>query len=212
MPYKLKDGVYAVKCRHPHCTFDVRFEIDQMIMGITEQDVETEARRLAREMAFTKHDAIHGTKHSLKNPDIRKASGVCQLVGAYQQPVIDEHREVSHREFRKGEVILRKGDQAATVCQVIRGSAYPLRNASHRYNAGDCFGIAALLQSKSRTADIVAGKDGTRIAFFNVLELSRKSPKKAKFLYDRAMADIFAVIEDLEQTISQLEHKLKKVS
>ena len=68
MPYKLKNGVYAVKCRHPHCTFNVRFEIDQTIMGITEQDVDTEARRLARDMALTKHDAIHGTKHSLKNP------------------------------------------------------------------------------------------------------------------------------------------------
>jgi hypothetical protein len=212
MPYKLKNGVYAVRCRQPQCTFDVRMEIDQMIMGITEQDVETEARRLAREMALTKHDAIHGTKHSLKNPEIRKMSGVCQLVGAYQEPVSGEARDVTHREYKKGEVILRKGDSAGTVCQVIRGSAYPLRNASHHYHAGDCFGIAALLQRKSRTADIVAGKDGTRIAFFNVLALSRTSPKKARFLYDRAMADVFAVIADLEQTIDRLEQKLEKVS
>jgi len=212
MPYKLKNGVYAVKCRHPHCTFNVRFEIDQTIMGITEQDVDTEARRLARDMAVTKHDAIHGTNHSLKNPEIRKVSGACQLVGAYQEPVGEEGRQVFEREYKKGEVILRKGDSASTICQVIRGSAYPLRNTAHRYNAGDCFGIAALLQRKSRTADIVAAKDNTRVAFLNVLELSRKSPKKARFLYDRAMADVFTVIEDLEKTIDRLENRVKKVS
>jgi CRP-like cAMP-binding protein len=210
MPYKLKGGIYAVKCRHVGCSFNTRFEIDQNIMGMTEQDVELEARRLARDMAQTKHDAIFGNKHGLKNPEVRKVSGVHQLVGAHQELLLDGVKDVIHQEYKKGEVILIKGESASTICQVIRGFAYPLRNKEHRYNSGDCFGVAALLQRQSRTADIIAGKDGTRIAFFNVLDLSRKNPKKARFLYDQAMEDVFKVIRNLEDTVDRLEQKLER--
>ena len=65
MPYKLNGGVYSVRCRHPYCGFNVRFDIDQNIMGVSEGDVEYEARRLARDMAMTKHEAIYGMKHML---------------------------------------------------------------------------------------------------------------------------------------------------
>ena len=210
MPYKLKGGVYAVKCRHAGCSFNTRFEIDQNIMGMTEQDVELEARRLARDMAQTKHDAIFGNKHSLKNPEVRKVSGVHQLVGAHQELLLEGAKEIVYHEYKKGEVILKKGEDTSTICQVIRGFAYPLRNKDHRYSAGSCFGVAALLQRQSRTADIIAGKDGTRIAFFNVLELSRKNPKKARVLYDQAMEDVFSVIRDLEDTVDRLEQKLER--
>jgi hypothetical protein len=52
MPYKLKNGIYAVRCRYPRCTFHSQFEIKQNIMGMTEKDVEIEAKRIARDMAL----------------------------------------------------------------------------------------------------------------------------------------------------------------
>jgi len=40
MPYKLKNGVYKVRCRHPGCSFNSEIKIEQKIMGMTEKDVE----------------------------------------------------------------------------------------------------------------------------------------------------------------------------
>ena len=151
MPYKLKNGIYAVRCRYPRCTFHSQFEIKQNIMGMTEQDVEIEAKRIARDMALIKHDAIHATRHTLRNPDIRKVSGSYELIGAapredgggrYGAPA---REDVFYKEYSRGEVILRKGDDATSVCEVVRGSAYPERNRNYRYRQGDCFGAAALL-------------------------------------------------------------------
>ena len=208
MPYKLNGGVYSVRCRHPYCGFNVRFDIDQNIMGVSEKDAEYEAKRLARDMAITKHEAIYGMKHSLKHPEIRRVAGSFDLFGPNLKVVTEN--SVSYREFEKGECILRKGDDGATICQVVRGSAFPGQNKSHRYNRGDCFGAAALLAHQNRTADIIAGKDGTRIAFYNVIALSKKNPNKAKKLYTKVMEDIFTIISNLEYKISSLEKKLQR--
>jgi hypothetical protein len=82
MPYRLNKGIYAVRCRHPSCPFHAQLEIVEVIMGVTESDVETEARKLARDMAQVKHDSLHGRQHSLRNPKIRMVSGTIQLMGA----------------------------------------------------------------------------------------------------------------------------------
>jgi hypothetical protein len=208
MPYKLNGGVYSVRCRHPYCGFNVRFDIDQNIMGVSEGDVEYEARRLARDMAMTKHEAIYGMKHSLKHPEIRRVTGSFDLIGPDHKVV--EDNTVLYREFEKGESILRKGDDAATICEVVRGSAFPRQNKAHPYNRGGCFGAAALLAQQNRTADIIAGKDGTRIAFYDVIALSKKNPNKAKKLYTKVMKDVFTVISNLEHKISSLEKKLQR--
>ena len=81
MPYKLKNGIYVVRCRYPRCTFHSQFEVKQNIMGMTQKDVEIEAKRIARDMALIKHDAIHAARHSLRNPEIRKVSGSYELIG-----------------------------------------------------------------------------------------------------------------------------------
>ncbi len=80
MPYRLKKGVYAVRCRYPHCTFNTRLEIDTVIMGMTEDDVEAEAMKMAKGMAMVKHDSLHGRRHPLLNPEIRRVAG-------YNQPI-----------------------------------------------------------------------------------------------------------------------------
>ena len=107
-------------------------------------------------------------------------------------------------------MILKKGEDAAAVCEVVSGYAYPMRNKNHRYRAGDCFGAAALVSGQSRTADIAAGTDGTRVAFYNIIELSKQNPKKARYLFNQVMEDTFKVIRDLEVSIDKLEQQIEK--
>jgi hypothetical protein len=216
MPYKLKNGIYAVRCRYPRCTFHSQFEITQNIMGMTQKDVEIEAKRIARDMALIKHDAIHAARHTLRNPEIRKVSGSYELIG----PVSRKGEEsayasaksngVHYEEYRRGQVILRKGDDATSVCEVIRGSAFPERNRSHRYRAGDCFGAAALLMKHRRTCDVVAGSDGTKVAFYNLIEMSKNDPKKARELFSAVMEDTFKVIQDLEKSIDRTKKEIER--
>jgi hypothetical protein len=82
MAYKLKNGVFAVRCRHEGCPFNTRITITQNLMGMTEQDVEIEAKKLARDMGRNKHDAVYGKTHTLESPEIHKVAGVYQTFGA----------------------------------------------------------------------------------------------------------------------------------
>ena len=75
MAYRLKDGVYSVRCRHPGCNFDTQIKVETNLVGVTEKDVEQEAMKIARDMANTKHHALYGTRHYLENPLIRKVGG-----------------------------------------------------------------------------------------------------------------------------------------
>jgi hypothetical protein len=209
MPYKLKNGIYAVRCRYPRCTFNVQLEIEQNLAGMTQKDVEDEAKRLVRDMAMIKHDAVHGTRHTLRNPEIRKVSGSYELIGA-SPGGYGAAGGVRYQEFQKGEIILKKGEDATAVCEVVSGYAYPLRNKNHRYNTGDCFGAAALVAGQSRTADIVAGTGRTQVAFYNIIELSKHDPKKARHLFNQVMDDTFKVIRDLEGSIDKLERQVEK--
>jgi len=216
MPYKLKNGIYAVRCRYPHCPFNSQFEIKQNIMGMTEQDVEIESKRIARDMALIKHDAMHATRHTLRNPEIRKVSGSYELIGpaprngaegGYAAPT---RADVYYKEYGRGEVILKKGDDATSVCEVVRGSAYPERNRTHRYRQGDCFGAAALLAKRQRTCDVVAGSDGTKVAFYNLIELSKSNPKKAREMFSAVMEDTFKVIQGLEKSIDRTQKEIER--
>jgi hypothetical protein len=82
MAYKLVKGRYAVRCRHPGCPFHTQLNIETNLMGMTEADVELEAHKLAKDMAFTQHDAVYGTRHPLKDPEIHKVGGSYQRIGA----------------------------------------------------------------------------------------------------------------------------------
>ena len=148
MPYRLNKGVYAVRCRHPRCTFDAHLEIVDTIMGMTEADVGTEARKMARDMASVKHDSLHGRHHTLHKPEIRMVSGHIQLNGAGHALNTPHPVDFYEREYMKGDVILKKGEGAAVVCEVLHGVAYPARNKDHKYALGDCFGVAALLPNR----------------------------------------------------------------
>ena len=201
MPYQLKNGVFLVRCRYPGCPFATQVSTEQKIMAMTEQDVEREAKNLVRDIAMTKHDAVYGTRHTLRNPEVRRISGTYQLIGQPEGTAEPQSKEVFYRDFDKGEVILQEGDEATTLCEVIRGSAFADRNRSHRYGVGNCFGASALLANHSRTCNVIAGVDGTRVAFYNLINLSKKNSKKASRLFQSVMEDTLRVIQDLESSI-----------
>ena len=215
MPYKLKNAIYSVRCRYPRCTFHSQFEIEQNIMGMTEQDVEIEAKKIARDMALIKHDAIHATRHTLRNPDIRKVSGSYELVGPAPRRRnsttygVARQKDVYYKEYQRGEVILKKGDDATSVCEVMRGSAYPERNRSHRYREGDSFGAAALLARHQRTCDDSPSKIYQLLCLYNLIELSKANPKKAREMFSAVMEDTFKVIQNLEKSIDRTKKEIE---
>jgi CRP-like cAMP-binding protein len=208
MPYRLNKGIYSVRCRYPGCPFNDQIEIEQTIMGVTESDVELEARKTARDAALVKHDSIYGRRHGLTNPEVRRVSGTCQAVGSSSHASAPMPQGVRVREFRRGEVILKRGDEATSVCEVLQGVAWPTHNRMHKYGAGDCFGVAALLPNHSRMADIVAGIDRTMVAFYNLVEMSQSDPRNASRLFNCVMEDTLRVIDQLDKTT----HRLRKTA
>ena len=196
MPYRLHKGVFMVRCRQPGCSFNVHMEITQNLMGMTESDVETEARKTARDMAQVRHDSLHGRSHQLHNPEIRMTSGAVQLTGA--GPVSGaEHQAASQvREFDKGDLIVREGEAATTVCEVLKGVAVPVCNEQHKYSRGDCFGVSSLLPKHRRLTDVVAGSDRTTIAFYDLTELRKTDPGKAGQLFSILIEDTLKLVSE----------------
>ena len=209
MPYRLKKGVYAVRCRHPHCPFNDRFEIDENIMGMTESDVRWEALKMARNAAMVKHDSIYGRKHVLENPEVRMVGGSCLAVGITAQAAAPAPRGVDIRRYDKGDVIMKEGADATTVCEVLEGTAFPARNRAHRYAPGDCFGWAPFLPNHGMS-DVVAAQDRTSVAFYDLHLLSRSDPEVASKLLARAMEDSLRVIGELGRTVQRLRREMQK--
>lgn len=81
MSFRLKEAVYKVRCRAPGCTFTSEFAIKENLMGVTEADIDTEAIKIAKNMAFIKHDALLGRKHQLANPEVFRVSGSYERIG-----------------------------------------------------------------------------------------------------------------------------------
>ncbi len=61
-------------------------------------------------------------------------------------------------------------------------------------------------------ADIVAGENGTMVAFYDMRELSQTCrPEKASELYNEAMEDIFRVLTWLEDHADTLEKQVARL-
>lgn len=216
MSFRLKEAVYKVRCRAPGCTFTSEFAIKENLMGVTEADIDTEAIKIAKNMAFIKHDALLGRKHQLANPEVFRVSGSYERIGGLTSGSVfapaqgPTAQEPAHT-FRRGGLILSKQESAALVVEVIRGSA---QNAGHpglRYRPGAMVGTATIFHQKSRPADIVAAEDNTIVTVHDVKELTRTNPARARELYDRALEDVFHVLLHLQDYSSSLEKKLKKL-
>ena len=224
MSFRLKEGVFRIRCREPGCPFNSEFAVKENIMGLTEADVDSEALKIARNLGFIKHDALYGRKHQLVNPEVTKVSASYDHLGAgpaghpsggpaaHPAAAPAQHAPaVPTKTYARGDVIIRKGESAVTVCEVVRGSAMNEKLPDMVYRAGSTFGSAAIFRQKNRMADIVAGEDGTTIAFYNIRELSKTNPAKARELYDEAMEDLFHILGYLEDYAASLEKKVRSL-
>jgi CRP-like cAMP-binding protein len=216
MALKLKEVVFRVRCREPGCPFTSDFSVKENIMAATQEDVDSEALKIARDQAVTKHDAIYGRKHPMTKPEIHKVAGAYEQIGAAPAPTTAAASERQQRAmqtagFDRGERIVAKGERATAVCEVIRGSAVNEMRPGIVYRPGATFGAAALFEGRRRMASIVAAEDGTLVGFYDMRELTRTDPAKAHELYNEAMEDIFNVLAYLEQYSASLEKKLAKL-
>jgi hypothetical protein len=59
--------------------------------------------------------------------------------------------------------------------------------------------------------DIVAGEDGTTIAFYDLRVLAKSNPAKARELYDESMEDIFHILNYLEEYADSLEKQVSRL-
>ncbi len=215
MALRLKEVVFRVRCREPGCPFTSDFSVKENIMGATQDDVDSEALKIARDQAMTKHDAIYGRKHMMLNPDTHKVAGAYETIGpaapAGRSRLDGAGEPVRTRRFDKGEKIVAKGERATTVCEVVRGSATNEARPGIVYRPGSTFGAAALFEHKKRMASIIAAENDTLIGFYDMRELTRTDPAKARELYNEAMEDIFHVLAYLEDYSESLEKRIAKL-
>ncbi len=219
MSFRLKEALYKVRCRQPGCPFNAEFAVKENIMGATEADVDSEAIKIAKNLGFIKHDAVYGRNHQLLTPEVSKISATYDRLGAAPsvapRPLAQQATAslaAPTRAFKRGDIILKRGDSAATVCEVLRGFAINEKLPDLHYKIGSTFGAAAIFRQKNRMVDIVAGEDGTTIAFYNIKELAQTNPTKARELYAEAMEDIFHILGYLEAHAAELEKKLARLT
>ena len=81
MSFRLKEAVFKVRCREPGCPFFSEIVVKENIMAATEQEVDAEAQKVARDLGFTKHDALFGRMHPMSNPEVSKVSGSYEHLG-----------------------------------------------------------------------------------------------------------------------------------
>ncbi len=213
MGYKLKEALFRVRCREPGCPFVSDFLVKENLWGATEADVESEAWKLAKDLGITRHDAIHGKRHPMIDPDIHKIRSSYEVIGVtgVRRPLMPSPRlgeAINTRRYEKGDRIIAKGESATTVCEVVRGSAFNEHRKKLVYRPGATFGAAGLFENKRRMADIVAGENGTIIAFYDMRELWTSDREKAKELSNEAMEDIFRVLSWLEKHTDALEKQV----
>jgi CRP-like cAMP-binding protein len=216
MSFRLKEAVYRIRCREPGCTFTSEFKVRENFMGVTEADVDSEAIKIAKNMAFIKHDALLGRKHQLANPEIFKVSSSYDRTGGLTADSVfsqqaEAKQAVPGRAFRKGDLIMKKDENSALVIEVLRGS---IQNAGYpglRYRPGAMVGSASVFHQKSRPADIVAADDDTAVTVHDVRELTHSNPARARELYDRALEEVFSVLVHIGDTCVSLQKKVKKL-
>ena len=210
MSYCLKKGIYRVKCNEENCTFDIKLEITNNIIAITEKEVDAETKKFVYEIAKLKHDELYLDKHILNKRSIEKISAIYEAVDSRKSSITIQKEPIIYKEYKKGDIIIGKDDIFYTVCEVVKGSAFQDKNKNKVYNIGDNFSASDLIINQNRIVNIIAGQDNTTIAFYNLKELSKKDPSKAKELYKKSIEDIFEIITSMELVINKLDNLLEK--
>jgi len=216
MAFKLKEALFRVRCREPGCPFVSDFLVKENLQGATEADVESEAWKLAKDIGINRHDAIHGKRHSMIDPEVHRIRSSYEMIGASSRaraPIAPSRlgESINTRRYDKGDRIIAKGERATTVCEVVRGSAYNEHRPKLVYRPGATFGAAGLFENKRRMADIVAGESGTIIAFYDMRELFTSDRDKFMELNSEAMEDIWRVLSWLEDNAAALEKQVARL-
>jgi hypothetical protein len=216
MSLRLKEIIYKVRCTVPGCAFNTEISVKENLMGMTEADVDSEAYKIAKNQAYIKHDSLYGRRHPLSNPDIDKVTARYERFGpvitdAVSAPAAPKPSGGIIKAYSKGDKIIRRGESATTICEVLRGSAFNEKRPEKTYRTGATFGAAALFEQAQRLADIIAGEDNTTIAFYNMRQLTKTDAVKARELYNAAMEDIFEIIMYLEQHSASLEKQIERL-
>ena len=211
MSYCLKKGIYEVKCKEENCPFEIRLEITNNITAITEKEVDLEVKKFVTEIAKLKHDELFKNKHSFNKKSVEKISAIYEAVDSRKSSIIIQSEPIIYKEYKKGDIIIGKDDVFYSVCEVVKGSAFQDKNKNKIYDVGDNFGASELIINQNRIVSIIAGEDKTTIAFYNLKELSKKDPGKAKELYKKSMEDFFEIIGSMEEVINKLDSSLEKV-
>ena len=200
MSLRLKEAVYRIKCRAPGCTFVSEAPIRENIMGATERDVDTEVLKIAKNLAFIKHDAMHGRKHDLTNPEIMKVSAQYERLGG--GIVQGSERAPNVHTFARGQVIYGKEEDGSAVFEVLRGSVRNVRYNEITYSPGSGFATGTLFGHPGAFAGVVAATDDTVVSRHDFGELQRSNPAEARRLYEMAMGDLFRLIAALEKRVA----------
>ena len=198
MSLRLKEAVYRIKCRAPGCTFVSEAPIRENIMGATERDVDSEVLKIAKNLAFIKHDAMHGRKHDLTNPEIIKISSQYEHLGIAQ----GSERAPNVHALARGQVVYGKDEGGSVVFEVLRGSARNVRYNEITYSAGSGFATGSLFGHPGAFAGVVAAADDTVVVRHDFGELQRSNPAEARRLYEMAMGDLFRLIAALEKRVA----------
>lgn len=209
MSFKLKKGIFNVKCPEENCDFELDIDVKQNILGFTEKEVENNSKKIAGVIAKLQHDLDVSKKHFLNNPLITVKSCICEAVSEKSSLIINHEEAIKYVEFKSNEVIIKKDDLINFVCEVVKGSAYSTQKKSKMYEVGDNFGAYHLLINQKKSADIVAGNSGATIAIYDLKELSLKDPGKTRELYQKSMDDILQSMNDMENVINDLQLKLE---
>ncbi|MCK7509157.1 MAG: hypothetical protein MZV70_37370 [Desulfobacterales bacterium] len=141
-----------------------------------------------------------------QDPQLLRADR-CRESAASGMPSPRLGEAINTRRYDQGDRIIAKGESATTVCEVVRGAAYNEHGRSCS-TAASTFGAAGLFENKRRMADIVAGENGTIVAFYDMRELWTSDREKAKELSSEAMEDIFRVLSWLEGHVDALEKQV----
>ncbi len=167
-------------------------------MGATERDVDSEVLKIAKNLAFIKHDAMHGRKHDLTNPEIIKISSHYEHLGAAQ----GSEKPPDAHALARGQVVYGKDEGGSAVFEVLRGSARNVRYNEITYSAGSGFATGSLFGHPGAFAGVVAAADDTVVVRHDFGELQRSNPAEARRLYEMAMGDLFRLIAALEKRVA----------
>ena len=140
MAYVLRDGTFPGQVQADGLSVQVGVHDQADHHGRDDPDCETEAMKIAQNMAVIKHDAVYGRTHTLKDPTVRKVGGTYVTFGHRRAPAAPrpQPRPAARRpelprppapgasgSTPKARSSSARATGPRTVCEVIEGARVP---------------------------------------------------------------------------------------